>query len=253
MKKNSFSFLFLLIFTACATAPITNRRQLILISPSQETQLGEEAYTEVMKKYSVTKNKEWQNRLKQVGSRIKNVADRPDYKWEFNVLEGKEINAFALPGGKVAFWDGIMPVCQSDTGIAVVMGHEVAHALARHGAERMSQGLGANLIANVLNVGLGGSDPQTKQNVMKLFGLGAQVGVLLPWGRKQESEADRIGLILMAKAGYDPREAVQFWKRMSKLGGAKPPEFLSTHPSDETRIRQLEEWMPEALAEYKPL
>jgi len=186
-----------------------------------------------------------------VGARIKAAADKPGFDWEFNVLDGKEINAFCLPGGKVAFWEAIIPLCETDDGIAVVMGHEVAHALAHHGAERMSQGMGANVIGEVLSVGLGNADPAKRENVLKLYGLGAQVGVMMPFSRAHESEADRIGLILMSKAGYDPRAAVGFWERMAKSGGQKPPELLSTHPADSRRIGQIKSWLPEALTYYK--
>jgi predicted Zn-dependent protease len=191
--------------------------------------------------------------LKEIGARIQAAANKPDFKWQFNVLQGKEINAFCLPGGKVAFWEAIMPICGDDNGVAVVMGHEVAHALAHHGAERMSQGMGAQVVGEVLSVGLGNAAPETRARAMQLYGLGANVGVILPFSRSHESEADHIGLILMAKAGYDPRTAVAFWKRMAEQGkGQKPPEFLSTHPSDETRIKQIEEWLPEAMANYHP-
>jgi predicted Zn-dependent protease len=252
MKKN-LSFLIIVGFlTACATVPYTNRKQFNLMSDGQEAQLGEEAYAEVLKKTPLSKNQEWQRRIKEIGARIQAAADKPDFKWEFNVLEGKDVNAFCLPGGKVAFWDGIMPVCETDDGIAVVMGHEVAHALAHHGAERMSQGMGANIIGEILSVGLSKKDPAVRDNVLKAYGLGAQVGVMLPFSRSHESEADHIGLILMAKAGYDPRSAVSFWQRMEKMaGGQKPPEFLSTHPSGDTRIKQIEAWLPEALEHYK--
>ncbi|HEU4345103.1 MAG TPA: M48 family metallopeptidase, partial [Candidatus Binatia bacterium] len=187
-----------------------------------------------------------------VGQRIAAAAQRPDYQWEFNVLQGKDVNAFCLPGGKVAFWEGIMPVAQDDNGIAVIMGHEVAHALARHGAERMTQAVGAQAIGDILAAGVGMVNPGLREDFAKLYGVGATVGVILPWGRAQESEADRIGLILMAKAGYDPAAAVGFWERMSKVQqGGNSPEFLSTHPSDQTRIAQIKAWLPEAMSYYK--
>jgi predicted Zn-dependent protease len=186
-----------------------------------------------------------------VGKRIAAAANQPDYKWEFNVIQGKDVNAFCLPGGKVAFWEGIMPLCDTDAKIAVVMGHEVAHAIAHHGAERMSQGMGANIVGEALAIGLGKADPGVRENVLQAYGLGAQVGVMLPFSRKQESEADHIGLILMSKAGYDPHVALDFWDSMRKLGGQKPPEFLSTHPADSTRIEQISRWIPEALTYYK--
>lgn len=237
---------------ACATVQYTGRRQFNLVSPQQEAQLGEEAYKDVLQKNQITKNADYQRRIKEIGARIQAAADKPDFKWEFNVLQGKDVNAFCLPGGKVAFWDGIMPICETDAGVAVVMGHEVAHALAHHGAERMSQGMGAELVGQLLSVGLGGADPAVRDRALQAYGLGAQVGVMLPFSRSHESEADHIGLILMAEAGYDPRAAVNFWKKMSQQGGKKPPEFLSTHPADETRIRQIEQWLPEALSHYKP-
>lgn len=236
---------------ACATVQYTGRHQFNLVSPEQEIQLGEQSYAEVLKQNPITKNAEYERRVQEVGRKIQAAANQPTYKWEFNVLQGKEINAFCLPGGKVAFWEAIIPVCETDSGIAVVMGHEVAHALAHHGAERMSQGMGAELIGQLLEVGLGNASPGVKSGAMQAFGLGTQVGVMLPFSRSHESEADHIGLILMAKAGYDPRSAVEFWRRMAKQGGGKPPEFLSTHPADETRIKQIESWLPEALSYYK--
>ncbi len=235
-----------LALAACATVPYTNRKQFNLISPAQEMQMGAEAYTDVLKKSPASKNADYQRRVLEVGRRIAVVAEQPDFKWEFNVLAGDQVNAFCLPGGKVAFWDAIIPICNDDDGIAVVMGHEVAHAIARHGAERMSQSLPAQIGAEFVNAKFG---PQGTQ----IYGLVATYGFLNPFGRKHESESDHIGLLLMAKAGYDPRAAVGFWERMSKQsGGKKPPEWLSTHPSDETRISQIKSWLPEALAFYKP-
>jgi predicted Zn-dependent protease len=238
-------------FYACQTVEQTGRSQFIVVSESQERQLGEDAYKETMGKNRLSANKQWQAQLRRVGQRIAAVAEKPEYKWEFNVIQGKEVNAFALPGGKVAFWEGIMPICQDDAGVAVVMGHEIAHALARHGAERMSQAMGASAVGQVLSAGVGKVSPGMRNDVLKAYGLGATVGVLLPWGRTQESEADRIGLTLMAKAGYDPAAAVSFWERMAKVAGDKPPEFLSTHPSDTTRINQIREWLPEARSQFR--
>jgi len=244
-------FIGLFLFVACQTVQQTGRSQFIVVSEAQERQLGEDAYKETLSKQPLSGRSDWQAQLRRVGQRIAAVTEKPDYKWEFNVLQGKEANAFALPGGKVAFWEGIMPIAQDDNGIAVIMGHEVAHALARHGAERMSQAVGAQAIGQVLSVGVGKVSPAMREDVLKAYGLGATVGVLLPWGRTQESEADRIGLTLMAKAGYDPAAAVTFWERMSKVAGDKPPEFLSTHPSDTTRISQIKEWLPEARSNFR--
>lgn len=241
----------LLSMVACQTVQQTGRTQFIIVSDSQELQLGNDAYKETLNKNHLSTRSDWQTQVRRVGQRIASAADKPEYKWEFNVIQGKEINAFALPGGKVAFWEGIMPVAQDDSGIAVIMGHEVAHALARHGAERMSQSMGAELLGQIISLGIGQVSPGIHDEVLQAYGLGATVGVLLPWGRTQESEADRIGLTLMAKAGYDPATAVAFWERMSKIGGDKPPEFLSTHPSDATRINQIKAWLPEAKANYR--
>jgi predicted Zn-dependent protease len=240
------------IVLACQTVEMTGRSQFIVVSESQESQLGADAYKDTLKKERLSTRADWQAQLRRVGQRIAVAADKPEYKWEFNVIQGKEINAFALPGGKVAFWEGIMPVARDDAGIAVIMGHEVAHALARHGAERMSQTIGAQAIGQILSAGVGQVSPALRGDFLKLYGLGATVGVLMPWGRAQESEADRIGLTLMAKAGYDPSTALAFWERMSKVSGAKPPEFLSTHPSDATRVAQLRAWVPEAMKHYRP-
>jgi predicted Zn-dependent protease len=236
----------------CQAVEYTGRSQVNLLSEGDEKKLGVDAYEDILKKTPLSKNQAWQAQLKRVGQRISAAAAKPDYQWAFNVLEGKEVNAFCLPGGKVAFWEGIMPVAGDDNGVAVVMGHEVAHALARHGAERMSQSMGAQVIGQILSVGVGMVSPGLTDAFAQAYGLGVNVAVILPWGRAQESEADQIGLILMAKAGYDPSAAVGFWERMSKVQkGGKPPEFLSTHPSDETRIAQIKQWLPEAMTHYK--
>jgi metalloendopeptidase OMA1, mitochondrial len=241
----------LLLIVACQAVSPTGRSQIMFVSESQERQLGDEAYREILKKNRLSTRSDWQAQLRRVGQRIAAVAGQPEYKWEFNVLQGKDVNAFALPGGKVAFWEGIMPIAQDDAGVAVIMGHEIAHALARHGAERMSQEMGAQAIGQILALGVGQVSPGLHDGFLQLYGLGASVGVLMPWGRAQESEADRIGLTLMAKAGYDPAAAIGFWERMSKVAGDKPPEFLSTHPSDQTRIAQIKAWLPEARSYYR--
>ena len=240
----------LILVAACATVPYTERHQLNLISPDQANKMGDEAYAQVLKDNPRTDNQKYQEMVRAVGARISAAANRPDFKWEFNVLKSTEVNAFCLPGGKVAFYDAIIPICQDETGIAVVMGHEVAHALANHSAERMTQGLGAELLGQLLGAGLSKASPAVQQNVMQLYGLGAQYGVILPFSRQQESEADHIGLILMAKAGYDPHAALDFWQRMESAGGGTPPEFLSTHPSGQTRIAQIKSWLPEAAPYY---
>lgn len=239
----------MLVIVACGTVPITGRQQFMLVSESEEAQLGLTAYREILSKESISRDPRLNAIVQRVGRRIAAVADRPDYQWEFRVIDKDEANAFALPGGKVAVYTGLFPYTKTDAGLAVVMGHEVAHALARHGAERMSQSTAANAVIGLGAAVAGVQNPAIMQAISAAYGI----GVALPFGRGQESEADHIGLILMAKAGYDPQEAVPFWQRMSSgQGRSGPPEFLSTHPSGDTRIRQLREWMPEALSHYRP-
>lgn len=238
-----------LIIFACETVPITGRQQLMLLSASEEVQLGLTAYREILSKENISQAPQVNALVQRVGRRIAAVSNRPDYQWEFRVIEKDEANAFALPGGKVAVYTGMLPYTQTEAGLAVVMGHEVAHALARHGAERLSQSSAANALIGLGAAVAGIQDPTVMQAINVAYGI----GVALPFSRSQESEADQIGLILMAKAGYDPRQAVPFWQRMSAAkGGSGPPEFLSTHPAGETRIRQLQQWMPEALSHYRP-
>jgi len=242
---------------ACASAPYTHRSQLILVSESQESKLGADAYGQVLTKAKINDDPKINAIVREVGERIARAADRPDYKWQFTVIDAPDtVNAFALPGGKVAVYTGLFPVAQDSAGLAAVLGHEVAHAIAHHGAERMSQAMGAQVLGTALSVGLGGTNPTTANAIMQLYGLGAQVGVLLPWSRTQESEADHIGLILMAKAGYDPEAALLLWQRMEKLesGGknSPPPEFLSTHPGYGTRQHDIQAWLPEAQRNFQP-
>lgn len=243
----------LLFGVGCTTTPYTKRSQFILLSESEEVQLGVASYEEVLKKGKVVTDPAFTEPLRRVGERIARVAEKPEYDWEFTVIDDpKQVNAFALPGGKVAVYTGLYPVAEDEAGLAVVVGHEVAHALARHGAERMSQGMVAQLAGVGVAVAVGDSSPATRNAVMGAFGLGAQVGVLLPFGRSQESEADHIGMILMAKAGYDPAVALKLWQRMeAQAGGASPPEFLSTHPGYRTRQENIRAWIPEAEKYYK--
>lgn len=243
-----------IVATGCATVPETGRSQLIFLSESQEASLGLQSYQEILKDKKISTDPAVNAQVRRVGERIARATGK-DYDWQFTVVdEPQTINAFALPGGKVAVYTGILPVTKDDAGLAVVMGHEVAHATARHGAERMSQSQLAQILAAGGGIALGGGDPQKTRAIMGALGAGAAVGVILPFSRKQESEADRIGLRYMARAGYDPEAAVGFWERMSAAagGGRKPPEFLSTHPSDETRIAQIRSWLPEARAEFRP-
>lgn len=238
--------------TGCPKVPVTGRHSLILLPESEELTLGMDSYRQVLTQAKLSKDPAAVALVRRVGERIAKISDRPDYAWEYNLIdEPKTVNAFCLPGGKVAVYTGILPVTRTDAGLAVVLGHEIAHAIAKHGAERLSQGLLLQLGQESLAVALKNRPGETRAAVMQAFGLGATVGAVLPFGRFQESEADRIGLIYMARAGYDPREAVAFWKRMENAGGGAPPEFLSTHPNHETRVRDLEKWMPEALKAYE--
>lgn len=238
---------------SCYKAPVTGRSQFIIISQDQENEMGLTAFNEVLKNEKLSTNQTYNDAVTRVGQRIAAVSDTQDYEWDFRVIDDDEqINAFALPGGKVAVYTGILPVAETEAGLATVMAHEVAHVAARHGGERVSTGVLAQLGAVGIGAAMGGSDPYLYQAVMQAYGLGANVGVLLPFGRSQESEADRIGLIYMAKAGYDPREAVAFWERMGAAseGKSSPPEFLSTHPGYQTRINNLQRWLPEAMTYY---
>ncbi len=238
----------------CTTVPITGRRQLVLLPEEAELSMGLSAFREVLSKARVSPDPALNEQVTRVGRRIAAATGRDDYRWEFKVLEDRQVNAFALPGGKVAVYTGMLPVTQDDAGLAAVLGHEVAHATARHGGERVSQTLLVQTGLAAVQVGLARNDPRTVQAVTSLLGAGAAVGLLLPWSRAQESEADHLGLIYMAKAGYHPSAARDLWVRMARQSreGSRPPEFLSTHPLPETRIRQIEAWLPEALTYYQP-
>jgi predicted Zn-dependent protease len=223
----------------------------MLVSASQENALGVQAYRQVLRKEPVTHDPDATEPVQRIARRLAAVAERPDFHWEVNVIKNdKMVNAFALPGGKIAVYTGIFPVAQNEAGLAMILGHEVGHVIARHGAERMSQGLLAQLGGQALGAAVQGG-PHAGA-IMAAYGLGAQVGFLLPYSRAHESEADRIGLVLAAKAGYDPRVAVEVWKRMAALPGRRPPEFLSTHPDPRTRIEDIKRLLPEALAQFRP-
>ena len=253
-----------LALAACVTNPYTERSQLLLVSESQEMQLGAQAYEQVLKdpKIKISRDPREVEPVKRVAARIIEAAKNSKYAeaarqfdWEVSVIkDDKTLNAFALPGGKIAVYTGIFPVAKNEAGLAAIMGHEVVHALARHGAERMSQGQLAQVgltVADAL-IGSSTSNPATAQLMMAALGLGVNVGVMLPFSRSHESEADYVGLLLAAQAGYDPHEAVHVWERMGQLSKGQPPEFLSTHPGHDTRITHLQEWMPEALHYYRP-
>ena len=248
--------------TACQTVPITGRQQLNLVSSDTVLSMSNSEYRDFLSKHKIITNTPEAQLVQKVGRNIQhsvevffaqnNLSDRlTGYQWEFNLVEDKSINAWCMPGGKVVVYTGILPVARDDAGLSVVVGHEIAHAVAQHGDERMSQSLLAQMGGVALATALSSKPTETNQLFMAAYGIGTQVGVLMPYNRLQESEADRLGLIFMAMAGYDPRTAIDFWKRMASKQGASLPEFLSTHPADETRIRNLEKLIPEAMRYYR--
>jgi predicted Zn-dependent protease len=251
------------IIYACATVPVTGRKQLSLVSNAEIIPMANTQYREVIKKGPLSTNQEQTALVRNVGVKIQKAVEKymaekgwssqlEGFAWEFNLIDDpKTVNAWCMPGGKVAFYTAILPICKDESGVAVVMGHEVAHAIANHGRERMSQGLMANMGISTLGAAMGQNPGMTTDIFMQAVGMGTQIG-MLKFSRQHESEADRIGLIFMAIAGYDPNQAPIFWERMSAgAGGQKPPEWLSTHPSDETRIKDLKAAMPEAMKYYK--
>lgn len=256
------SFLGLFIY-ACTSVPVTGRQQLSLVSNAEIIPMVNQQYDSIVRSARLSSDQQQTAMVKEVGRKIQKAVERymadngmssqlEGFKWEFNLIDDpKTVNAWCMPGGKVAFYTGIMPICKDEAGVAVVMGHEVAHAIANHGRERMSQGLLANMGMSTLGAALGQNPGMTKQIMLQAVGAGAQIG-MLKFSRQHESEADKIGLIFMAMAGYDPNQAVEFWQRMDKMsGGSAPPEWLSTHPSHNTRINDLKASMPEAMKHYK--
>ncbi len=239
-------------FGGCRSAPVTGRKQLLMMPESQELTLGLQSYGEVTSKSKESSNSRFIELVSRVGHRIAAVSDRSDFQWEFRVLESDEQNAFCLPGGKVAVYEGILPVCENEAGLAVVMSHEVAHALARHGGERMSQNAAVQGMKTAVGYAMQKQDEVRRDAALKAYGIATEYGVLLPYSRKHELEADHIGVMLMAKAGYDPVEAPKFWRRFggTAAAGEKPPEFMSTHPSDDRRAETLSKLLPQAQSLY---
>ena len=262
-RQSAILLCLLLFLFSCATAPVTERRGLHLVPDSELATMSYQEYSQVLKKSKLSTDMVKVNMVRRVGQRIATASEQllnekgqgedvRNYKWEFNLIEDdKTVNAWCMPGGKVAVYTGLLPISQDENGLAVVMGHEVAHAIAKHGNERMSQGLLTQFGAIGLSLALAGNPGATSNIFMQAYGVGTQVGFLLPYSRVHESEADHIGLILMAKAGYDPRGAIVLWQRMNAKGGSRPPEFLSTHPAPESRIRNIESLIPEAMQYYK--
>ncbi len=235
-------------FDSCQTVAVTGRKQFNMFSVDQDKELGTQAYAEVLKTEKLADSGANFDMVQRVVQRLAKVADDPGFQWEAHVIDDpKTANAWCMPGGKIAVYTGILPLTQDETGLAVVLAHEIAHAIARHGTERMSSQQGVDVL-------LGVASTQWKEaaQYQELIGTAVNVFAFLPWGRDHELEADRIGLIYMARAGYDPRQSIEFWQRMSQNSAGKaPPEFLSTHPSDEHRIAQLQSLMPEAVAAFE--
>lgn len=249
--------------SGCSTVPVTGRSQLNIIPAGEMMAMSAQQYGDFLKSHPLSKDRKSADLVQRVGTRIQKAVETymaqqnlsqhlAGYQWQFNLVESKDVNAWCMPGGRVVVYTGILPVTRDESGLAVVMGHEIAHAIAEHGSERMSQGLLAQLGGVALAEALRTKSAQTQVLWMGAYGLGAQYGVMMPFSRTHESEADRLGLVFMAMAGYDPQVAVDFWTRMSKSGGSKPPEFMSTHPSDERRIRDIQAALPEALKYYQP-
>jgi len=265
MKK--LKILFLSIITAfsilsCSTVPLTGRSQLNLIPSNEMLSLSYQQYDQFLSENKVSRDTKNAEMVKKVGTNVQHAVEKylaqnnlshrlEGYKWEFNLVQDDQVNAWCMPGGKVVVYTGILPITKNEIGLAVVLGHEIAHAIAEHGNERMSQGLVQQLGGAALSVALRDKPQLTQDLFLTAYGVGSTIGVLA-YSRTQESEADHLGLIFMAMAGYNPGEAVDFWQRMAEMNkGSKPPEFLSTHPSDQTRINDIKNWLPEAMKYYK--
>lgn len=234
--------------TGCVKTPITGKSAFIVTSESQEAKLGEEAYQQLLQESTLSKAANWNEIVKRVSLRIATVADKPDYKWEFKIIESEKENAFCLPGGKIAIYTGILKSFENEAQMATVVGHEVGHAIARHAGQRITLQFGTEIAFASLQALMGGGNSNAKNLLLAALGLGTTVGVELPFSRSQETEADYIGLVLMSKAGYEPNASLSFWDTFGKKGA--PPEFLSTHPSSEHRKKNLESHMGAANEQY---
>jgi predicted Zn-dependent protease len=263
MKKNKIivGVGIIALVVACAKNPFTGKNTLALVSNSEILPSAFQQYNQFLTENKVITGTAEARRVETIGTKIKVAAERwltangqagylNDYRWEYKLVDSKDVNAWCMPGGKIVFYTGILPICKDDAGMATVMGHEVSHALANHGQQRMSAGLIQQLGGAGVAVATGNKDPKTQQLAMTAYGAATQFGGMLPFSRSHESEADMIGLTLMAIAGYNPEESISFWERMSaNSGGNAPPEFMSTHPSDATRIANLKALIPQAKAE----
>jgi len=251
-----------LLFLACNTNPFTGKKTLALVPNSQIFPMSFQQYNQFLSENKVVNGTADAQMIHRIGTKIANASERwlnangyaaylKDYSWEYNLVDDPTVNAWCMPGGKIVFYTGILPIANGETGVAAIMGHEVAHALANHGQQRMSAGQLQAIGAVAGNVALS-NDPESQEIFNQAYGVGSTVGVMLPFSRNHESEADKIGLTLMAIAGYDPNEAARLWVRMKEAsGGEAPPEFLSTHPSNDTRIDNIKEWAPAAMAEAR--
>jgi len=266
MRRNFLILFMPLLLAGCALNLITGRNQMSLVKESELQAMAITEYKTFLTEHKILSSGTSRDAamVDRVGARIVKAITKyfnsqekgsvlDGYVWEFNTVESKEANAWCMPGGKVVVYTGLLPVTQNETSLAIVIGHEIAHSIAKHGNERMSQAMVQQMGGMALEIALAQKPQQTKDLFMLSYGVGSQVGAMLPWSRQQETEADKYGLIFSAMAGYDPREAISFWERMSATGGAKPPEFLSTHPSDQTRLRKLKQFIPEALKYYSPI
>ena len=252
MKTNFLLAVLFVFTTSCTTTPVSGHKALLLTSSATENQQGEEAYKEILTKEKIITGTAQAKMVEEIGKRIAAVANQPDFEWEFKTLQSDEPNAFCLPGGKVAVYTGIFKYAKNEAGLATIMGHEIGHAIARHGGQRMTQQmLTTGLLAGVGAIGLAKMDSTKKAIAMAALGAGVTYGITLPFSRGDETEADEIGLVLMAKAGYDPREAVNFWDRFSQAGGSAPPEFMSTHPNSEKRREHLRSLIPNVMPDYE--
>lgn len=263
MKKIFLLLLCTFIVGGCVINLLTGRKQLSLVKESDLQLMATAQYKTFLTENKVLNSATSRDAatVDRVGARISNAITKyydskgkgsmlEGYNWEFNTVDSKEINAWCMPGGKVVVYTGLLPVTQNEAALAIVMGHEIAHSVAKHGNERMSQAMVQQMGGMALEVALAQKPQETQNLFLSAYGIGSDLGAMLPWSRQQETEADQYGLIFSAMAGYDPREAIAFWQRMSSAGGASPPEFLSTHPSDETRLRKLQQFMPEAMKYY---
>lgn len=250
-----------LLFSSCGSVPVTGRKQLNLVSNQEVLTISLQQYQQFIKSAPISNDKKNTALVQKVGRNIANAVETylknngyadelSSYAWEFNLVKSADVNAFCMPGGKIVVYEGILPYTQDETGLAVVLGHEVAHAVAKHANERMSQQMMTEYGTAAIGTALGGTSAGVQQVAAAAIGLGSQYGILLPYSRKQELEADKLGLIFMAMAGYNPSQAAAFWTRMSQQGSSTP-EFMSTHPSDNTRIQQIEKDLPEAMKYYK--